>query len=235
MTNKQWVYDLTDIEIATAIDKLVRVGDIEPNEAMKEIVALLKQTYSRYHFMLFEKAFDAYLIGTMTDIHRVKKINAIFLTNIVNRFIKDVKVPRYNPFEKPQTEVVYTEEEIYQQGITTLKHCKNDFIDAYWAKNAESRMSLTLLKIGYDFVTKHKMYEVDLVGYDEMRQWLVDFEERKKAHIKRGIENENKHRQVNSIIDHLMVSPIAIETLDKATKMALILKSKTNENNQGQG
>ena len=114
MTNKQWVYDLTDIEIATAIDKLVRVGDIEPNEAMKEIVALLKQTYARYHFMLFEKAFDAYLIGSMMDIHRVKKINAVFLTNIINRFIKDVKVPRYNPFEKAPTEVVYTEEEVYQ-------------------------------------------------------------------------------------------------------------------------
>jgi hypothetical protein len=31
-------------------------------------------------------------------------------------------------------------------------------------------------------------------------------------------------------VDHLMSSPTAIETLDKATKMALILKSKTNEN-----
>jgi len=230
MTNKQWVYDLTDIEIATAIDKLVRVGDIEPNEAMKEIVALLKQTYSRYHWMLFEKAFDAYLIGTMTDIHRVKKINAIFLTNIINRFIKDVKVPRYNPFEKPVAEVVYTEEELYQQGITTLKHLKNDFIEAYWNKNPESRLNLTLLKIGYDFVTKHNMYESDLIGYEEMYQWLCDYEHRKNAHIKRGIENENKHRQVKTIVDQLMTSPTATETLDKATKMALILKSKTYEN-----
>jgi polyhydroxyalkanoate synthesis regulator phasin len=230
MTNKQWVYDLTDIEIATVIDKLVRVGDIEPNEAMKEIVDLLKQTYSRYHFLLFEKAFDAYLIGSMSDIHRVKKINAVFLTNIINRFIKDVKVPRYNPFEKAPAEVVYTDEEVYQQGITTLKHLKNDFIKAYWEHDADSRLSLVLLKIGYDFVTKHKMYEADLVEYDTMKQWLYDFEQRKNAHIKRNIENENKHRQVGSIVDHLMSSPTAIETLDKATKMALILKSKTNEN-----
>lgn len=232
MTNKQWVYDLTEIEIATTIDKLVRVADIEPNESMKEIVDLLKHTYSRYHHLLFEKAFDAYLIGTMSDIHRVKKINAVFLTNIINRFIKDVKVPRYNPFEKQPEEVVYTEEELYQQGITTLKHLKNDFIKAYWEQDPDSRLSLMLLKIGYDFVTKHKMYEADLVEYDTMRQWLYDFEQRKNAHIKRNIENENKHRHVSSIVDHLMSSPMAIETLDKATKMAIILKSKTNENNK---
>lgn len=231
MTDKQWVSELTDIEIATAIDKLVRVGDIEPNEAMKEIVALLKQTYSRYHWMLFEKAFDAYLIGTMTDIHRVKKINAIFLTNIINRFIKDVKVPRYNPFEKPNVEILYSEEELYQQGLKTLAHLKNDFIEAYWNKNPESRLSLTLMKIGYDFIRKHKIYDdVFMVGYEEMYQWLCDYEHRKNAHIKRGIENENKHRQVKTIVDQLMTSPIASETLDKATKMALILKQRTNEN-----
>ena len=231
MTNKQWVYDLTDIEIATAIDKLVRVGDIEPNEAMKEIVALLKQTYSRYHFLLFEKAFDAYLIGSMTDIHRVKKINAIFLTHIINRFIKAVKVPRYNPFEKQPVEVLYTDEELYQQGITTLKHLRNDFIEAYWKQNPESRLSLTLLKIGYDFIRKHKIYpDAFIDGYEEMYQWLCDYEHRKNAHIKRGIENENKHRQVKTIVDQLMTSTLANETLNKATKMALILKQRTNEN-----
>ena len=185
---------------------------------MKEIVDLLKQTYSRYHFLLFEKAFDAYLIGSMSDIHRVKKINAVFLTNIINRFIKDVKVPRYNQFEKAPTEVVYTDEEVYQQGITTLKHLKNDFIKAYWEHDADSRLSLVLLKIGYDFVTKHKMYEADLVEYDTMKQWLYDFEQRKNAHIKRNIENENKHRQVGSIVDHLMSSPTAIETWTKPQK-----------------
>jgi len=232
MTNKQWVYDLKEIDIALAIDKLMRVADIEPNESMKDIVDLLKKNYARYHYLLFEKAFDAYLIGAMADIHRVKKINAVFLTNILNRFIKDVKVPRYNPFEKQPAEVVYTEEELYQQGITTLKHLKNDFIKAYWEQDPDSRLSLMLLKIGYDFVTKHKMYEADLVEYHTMRQWLYDYEQRKNAHIKRNIENENKHRHVSSIVDHLMSSPMAIETLDKATKMALILKQRTNENNK---
>lgn len=230
MTNKQWISDLEPIDIAEKLNYLMQVGDMEPNDQMEMIIKLIKDTYRRYHYQLLEKAFDSYLIGGMPEIHKPKKINSVFVGSILNRFIKDVKVPKYNPFERQKVEVVMTEEEIYQQGIRTLKILKADFVKAYWEKTTMANLNLTLLKIGYDFVIKHNMYEPNMSGYDQMYQWITDYDKRKTERLKKDIENENKTRNIQTMMEILSQTEVGMETLDKAVKMALILKDKTNEN-----
>jgi hypothetical protein len=222
-----YVKDLTNRQIGDAIGRLCVMADIEPPEMGKDIVEFLRDKFWKWDAQLFKMAFDTWMGGNYPEIMRVKKINLVFLSMILNTYVQNNfhKLPKYTPPAIAPPKPSEAElDELHKKSF--------DLVQKQWmAVYRDHRMemiSLKLMEIHWERLMEKRTCVDDFEprAIRDMIEWLVDYDDRYTKKLSKQMNNPNKARRFNEVMAAVTHVNHNHEMMMAAAKFALFLNKK---------
>ena len=222
-----YVKDLSNRQIGDAIGRLCVMADIEPPEMGKDIVEFLRNKFWKWDAQLFIMAFDTWMGGNYPEIMRVKKINLVFLSMILNTYIQNNfhKLKKYTPpaIEPPKP----TEAELEGLHNKSFNLVENEWLAVYRDKKLE-RVSIKMMQIHWERLMEKRtcVDDFDPRAIRDMIDFLIDYDDRYTKKLSQGFNNPNKARKFNEVMEAVTHVNHNHEMMIAAAKFALFLNKK---------
>lgn len=222
-----FIKDLTNQHIGNAISRLCVMADIDPPDEPRGIVDMLRNKYWKYDATIFQNAFDAWMVGTYPEIMRVKKINIIFLTTILNQYVQNNwhRIKKYNApaLEMPKP----SPEELEAIAKRSLEMTTNEWLAVYRDKRTE-RLSIKLMEINWKRIYSRGEHDGNFSNEDIRRimEFLNEYDSKYTAHIAKQLGNKNKEKRFMDVMNGVVAMNRNIDGLIDASKFALYINQK---------
>lgn len=222
-----FIKDMSNKAIGDHIGRLCVMADIEPPEDGKSIVEFLRDKFWKYDANVIPNAFDTWMAGKYPDIMRVKKINMVFLSLILNEFIQNNyhKIQRYSPPALPPPPP--STEELERIAQRSLEMTTNEWLVVYRDKRME-RLSMKLMEINWNRIVAMGENDNDFDEHEikRMMEFLNDYDARYTAHISKQLGNKNKEKRFMDVMNAVSVANRHVECMRAAAKFAIYTNKK---------
>lgn len=224
MEEIEYIKSLTNQQIGNAISRLCVMADIDPPEDGKLIVEFLRDKFWKYEVSVIPKSFDSWMAGNYAHIMRVKKINMVFLSSILNEYIKNnwEKIKRYTPpaIEAPKP----TPEEIAETNRKSLELTINAWLRVYRDKITDM-LPLKMMEIHW---AKVQNVEFPQNQIQNMVEWIMDYEKKYKMKIAKTMNNPNKAKRLIDTLNNVEIVNRNYEMYRSAAQFGLHVNQKYN-------
>ena len=216
-----FIKDLANQQIGNAIGRLCVMADIEPPEDGKSIVEFLRDKFWKYDAMVIPSAFDAWMAGIAPEIMRVKKINMVFLSLVLNAYIQSHyhKIKRYAPpaLEAPKP----SPDELENLSKRSFELTTNQWLAVYRDKNRE-RISIKMMEISWQRAVQNGAAdEFNESEISAMMNYINDYDVKYTQYIAKQMNNEYKTKRLLDMMNSVTAVNQNIESLRDAAKFAL--------------
>lgn len=201
----KWITDLTNKEIGEEIERLCKLGDLQPPELPKETAGFIRDEFGRYDSSIIRLAFDRWVSGHI-KITAYAKANANFICKVLREYITEnrhkltLKPRKY--LDTPSVNVaVLTPEEIKEGDMRTIRLCKEQWVKYVLSEESGFISYIILIQV-YNLLEKYNLMPKD-IDEDEIDKYIELYKKyRTKSDIEslRSATNEVKRSSIQKII-----------------------------------